>query len=138
MSNALKKQALSEPKYEDVKSVKSLSGFEIKPFYTPEDIQNLNYETELGNPGQYPYVRGVYETMYRGRLWTIRQLGSLGSPENANRRIRKLVEMGATGVSICFDMPTIMGRDSDDPLCEGEVGSCGGVAIDHSGYEADT
>jgi methylmalonyl-CoA mutase N-terminal domain/subunit len=109
---------------------KNLSGFDIKPAYGPEDVSGLNYECDLGAPGEYPYVRGIHSTMYRGRLWTIRQLGSLGSPDQANERIRQLIAMGATGVSICFDMPTIMGRDSDDPLCEGEVGSCGGVAVD--------
>ncbi len=86
--------------------------------------------SDLGLPGEFPYVRGVHRTMYRGRPWTIRQLGSLSSPQKANQRIRQLIAMGATGVSICLDMPTIMGRDSDDPLCRGEVGSCGGVAID--------
>ena len=106
------------------------SGFEIKPLYGPEDTAGFEYKTEVGLPGEYPYVRGIHQTMYRGRPWTIRQLGSLSSPEMANQRIRQLIEMGATGVSICLDMPTIMGRDSDDPLCRGEVGSCGGVAID--------
>jgi methylmalonyl-CoA mutase N-terminal domain/subunit len=109
---------------------KNLSGFEIKEFYSPEDITALDYKKDIGLPGEYPYTRGIYKTMYRGRPWTIRQLGSLDSPSKANLRIRQLIEMGATGVSICLDMPTIMGRDSDDPLCEGEVGSCGGVAID--------
>ncbi|RLB38619.1 MAG: methylmalonyl-CoA mutase [Deltaproteobacteria bacterium] len=109
---------------------KNLSGFPIKSLYTSEDIIGLDEGLDLGLPGEYPFTRGVYKTMYRGKAWTIRQLGSLGSPSKANQRIRKLIEMGATGVSICFDMPTIMGRDSDDPLAEGEVGSCGGVAID--------
>jgi methylmalonyl-CoA mutase N-terminal domain/subunit len=113
-----------------VAPVTNISGVDIKPRYGPDDVARLDYETDLGHPGVYPYARGVHETMYRGRSWTIRQLGSLGPPDEANKRIRQLIEMGATGVSICFDMPTIMGRDSDDPLCEGEVGSCGGVAID--------
>ncbi len=111
-------------------SFKNLSGFEVRPLYGPEDVSGFNYKKDLGLPGEYPYVRGVHQTMYRGRPWTIRQLGSLSSPAEANLRIRQLIEMGATGVSICLDMPTIMGRDSDDPLCKGEVGSCGGVAID--------
>lgn len=115
---------------QEEKSFKNLSGFEIKPLYGPEDVSGFDYRTDLGLPGQYPYVRGVHQTMYRGRPWTIRQLGSLASPAEANQRIRQLITMGATGVSICLDMPTIMGRDSDDPLCRGEVGSCGGVAID--------
>ena len=111
-------------------AVKNLSGFEIKPLYGPEDVKGIDFEADVGLPGEYPYVRGVYPTMYRGRPWTIRQLGSLGPPGEANKRIRQLVDMGANGISICLDMPTIMGRDSDDPLAEGEVGRCGGVAID--------
>ncbi len=113
-----------------IEPVRNMSGLEIKPLYGPEDIQSLSYEADIGRPGEFPYVRGVYPYMYRERVWTIRQLGSLGPPDKANLRIRQLVEMGATGVSICLDMPTIMGRDSDDPMAEGEVGRCGGVAID--------
>jgi methylmalonyl-CoA mutase N-terminal domain/subunit len=108
----------------------NLSGFYIKPLYRPNDISHLDESRDLGLPGEYPFTRGVYETMYRGRPWTIRQLGSLDSASKANQRIRQLIQMGATGISVCLDMPTIMGRDSDDPLAEGEVGSCGGVAID--------
>lgn len=113
-----------------VAPVKNLSGLEIKPLYGPEDVRGIDFEKEVGLPGEYPFVRGVHSTMYRGRPWTIRQLGSLGPPGEANRRIRQLVDMGANGISICLDTPTIMGRDSDDPLAEGEVGRCGGVAID--------
>jgi len=108
----------------------NLSGFLIKSLYGPEDVSHLDGRTDIGVPGEYPFTRGIYETMYRGKPWTIRQLGSLDSPSRANERIRKLIEMGATGISICFDLPTIMGMDSDDPLAKGEVGSCGGVAID--------
>lgn len=110
--------------------VKNISGFEIKPLYEMPDVAGFDTELDLGRPGEFPYVRGIHPTMYRGRSWTIRQLGSLGPPDEANKRIRQLIKMGATGISVCFDMPTIMGRDSDDPLCEGEVGSCGGAAID--------
>jgi methylmalonyl-CoA mutase N-terminal domain/subunit len=109
---------------------RNLSGFVIDPVYGPGDVAQLNAGKDLGRPGEFPFTRGIHQTMYRGRLWTIRQLGSLGSSAEANIRIRNLLAMGATGVSICLDMPTIMGRDSDDPLCEGEVGSSGGVAID--------
>ena len=112
------------------RTFKNLSGFEIRTLYGPEDVAGFDDQTGPGRPGEYPYIRGVHQSMYRGRPWTIRQLGSLSSPETANQRIRQLIAMGATGVSICLDMPTIMGRDSDDPLCRGEVGSCGGVAID--------
>ncbi len=109
---------------------RNLSGFEIKEVYLPEDIQQTDTERDLGRPGEHPFTRGIHKTMYRQRPWTIRQLGSLHSPSEANERIRHLLNMGATGISLCLDMPTIMGRDSDDPLAEGEVGSCGGVAID--------
>lgn len=112
------------------KIYRNLSGFQIKSCYYPEDISYLNNKSDLGVPGEYPFTRGVHKNMYRGRPWTIRQLGSLGSPSKANQRISQLIQMGASGISICFDMPTLMGRDSDDPLSEGEVGSCGGVAID--------
>ncbi len=111
-------------------SFKNLSGFKIKALYGPEDISYRDHETELDLPGEYPFTRGIHKTMYRQRPWTIRQLGSLDSPAKANERIKQLLQMGATGISLCLDMPTIMGRDSDDPLAEGEVGSCGGVAID--------
>jgi methylmalonyl-CoA mutase N-terminal domain/subunit len=127
-----------QPKTGDNTSIKStpeeprtnLSGFPINVAYGTEDIPQFDPATDLGAPGEYPFTRGVHRNMYRGRLWTIRQLGSLDSPARANERIRQLIDLGSTGISICLDMPTIMGRDSDDPLAEGEVGSCGGVAID--------
>ena len=108
----------------------NLSGLPIKTSYSDRDISDFDSARELGSPGEYPFARGVHKEMYRQKLWTIRQLGSLDSPAKANERIRQLIDMGATGISICLDLPTIMGKDSDDPLAEGEVGSCGGVAID--------
>jgi methylmalonyl-CoA mutase N-terminal domain/subunit len=108
----------------------NLSGLSIKTSYSDQDISDFDSTRELGSPGEYPFARGVHKEMYRQKLWTIRQLGSLDSPAKANERIRQLIDMGATGISICLDLPTIMGKDSDDPLAEGEVGSCGGVAID--------
>ncbi len=107
----------------------TVSGQELEPLYTPEDTAGLDYERDLGYPGLYPYTRGVQPTMYRGRLWTMRQFAGFGTAEDTNRRYRFLLEKGQTGLSVAFDMPTIMGRDSDDPLAEGEVGRCG-VAID--------
>ena len=88
--------------------LKNMSGLEIKPVYGPEDILDLDQDGHLDRPGHYPYTRGIHETMYRGRRWTVRQLGSLGAPDQANSRIRQLIDMGATGISICFDMPTII------------------------------
>jgi len=113
-----------------IEPIESMSGFDIQLLYGPEDVSGVDFERDIGRPGGFPYVRGVYPTMYRERPWTIRQLMSLGPPEEANKRIHHLIKMGATGISLCLDMPTIMGRDSDDPLAEGEVGRCGGVAID--------
>jgi len=107
----------------------SLSGFPLKDTYRPDDIASLDYDTDLGNPGEYPFTRGVHETMYRGRLWTFRQFAGFGSAEDTNARFKYLLENGQHGLSTAFDMPTLMGRDSDDPKSFGEVGRCG-VAID--------
>ncbi|MDI6831341.1 MAG: methylmalonyl-CoA mutase family protein [Actinomycetota bacterium] len=107
----------------------TVSGQELDPLYAPDDVEGLDYERDLGYPGLYPFTRGVQATMYRGRLWTMRQFAGFGTAEDTNRRYRFLLERGQTGLSVAFDMPTIMGRDSDDPLAEGEVGRCG-VAID--------
>jgi methylmalonyl-CoA mutase N-terminal domain/subunit len=107
----------------------TISGEPVEPLYTPEDVQGLDYDRDLGYPGQYPYTRGVYTTMYRGRLWTMRQFAGFGTAEQTNRRYRYLLEHGQGGLSVAFDMPSLMGRDSDDPRSEGEVGRCG-VATD--------
>src|SRR5437773_5705387 len=107
----------------------TLSGEPLEPLYTPEDIEGLDYERDLGYPGHYPFTRGVYPSMYRGRLWTMRQFAGFGSPEETNRRYKFLLKQGQGGLSVAFDMPTLMGRDSDDPHSEGEVGRCG-VATD--------
>jgi methylmalonyl-CoA mutase, N-terminal domain len=107
----------------------TVSGDELEPLYTPDDMQGLDYERDLGYPGSYPYTRGIQPTMYRGRLWTMRQFAGFGSAGDTNLRYKFLLARGQTGLSVAFDMPTIMGRDSDDPRCEGEVGRCG-VAID--------
>jgi methylmalonyl-CoA mutase N-terminal domain/subunit len=107
----------------------TISGEPIEPLYTQRDVEDLDYERDLGYPGEYPYTRGVYHTMYRGRLWTMRQFAGYGTPEETNRRYKFLLEHGQGGLSVAFDMPTLMGRDSDDPRSEGEVGRCG-VATD--------
>ena len=110
-------------------SFTTVSGEGLEPLYTPEDIRDLDYRRDLGFPGCYPYTRGVQPTMYRGRLWTMRQFSGFGSVEDTNRRYKFLLEKGQTGLSVAFDMPTIMGLDSDDARAEGEVGRCG-VAVD--------
>jgi methylmalonyl-CoA mutase N-terminal domain/subunit len=107
----------------------TLSGEPLEPVYTPEDLKDFDFERDLGYPGHYPMTRGVYHTMYRGRLWTMRQFAGYGSPEETNARYKFLLRQGQGGLSVAFDMPTLMGRDSDDPRSEGEVGRCG-VATD--------
>ena len=106
-----------------------MSGEPLEPLYTPADLAGFDHEAKLGRPGAYPFTRGVYPSMYRGRLWTMRQFAGFGSAAETNDRYRFLLERGQGGLSVAFDMPTLMGRDSDDPLAEGEVGRCG-VATD--------
>ncbi len=114
---------------ERLKKFTTVSGMEIKPIYTPEDIKDLDYVKDLNFPGSYPFTRGVQPTMYRGKLWTMRQFAGLGTAEDTNKRFKYLIEHGETGLSTAFDMPTLMGYDSDSPMSRGEVGKCG-VAID--------
>ena len=106
----------------------TLSGVPIQRLYTPADLVKFDYSRDLGDPGEYPYTRGIHRTMYRGKLWTMRQFAGFGSPEDTNRRLHYLLEQGQTGLSIAYDLPTLMGFDSDAPLAEGEVGKCG-VAV---------
>ncbi|ESP89885.1 acyl-CoA mutase large subunit family protein [Candidatus Halobonum tyrrellensis] len=107
----------------------TVSGLEVDRLYTPADVADLDYEADLGFPGEEPYTRGPYPTMYRGRAWTMRQFAGFGTAEETNERFRYLVEEGQTGLSTAFDMPSLMGLDSDDPLADGEVGR-EGVAVD--------
>ena len=113
----------------DHRSPSNLAGKKAQRVYTPEHLSKLDYQRDLGDPGEFPYTRGVYPNMYRGKLWTMRQFSGYGSAEETNHRCKFLLEQGQTGLSIAFDLPTLMGIDSDDPLSEGEVGKCG-VAID--------
>jgi len=106
----------------------TLSGVPINRLYTPADLSEFDYSQDLGDPGQYPYTRGIHPTMYRGKVWTMRQFSGFGSPEDTNQRLHYLLKQGQTGLSIAFDLPTLMGYDSDHPLAEGEVGRCG-VAV---------
>jgi len=108
---------------------RTLSGETLEPLYGPADLAGFDPEAKLGRPGAYPFTRGVYPSMYRGRMWTMRQFAGFGSAAETNARYRFLLERGQGGLSVAFDMPTLMGRDSDDPLAEGEVGRCG-VATD--------
>ncbi|HIQ04453.1 MAG TPA: methylmalonyl-CoA mutase [Anaerolineae bacterium] len=106
----------------------TVSSAPIQRLYTPVDVADLDYLQDLGFPGEYPFTRGVYPTMHRGRLWTMRMFAGFGTAEEANRRFKYLLEQGQTGLSIAFDMPTLYGYDTDDPHAIGEFGKCG-VAV---------
>jgi methylmalonyl-CoA mutase N-terminal domain/subunit len=113
----------SKPRFE------TLSGLPIKTLYAPPDTAGIDYLDNVGFPGEYPYTRGVQNTMFRGRFWTMRQYAGFGSAEDTNKRFRYLLEQGQTGLSVAFDLPTQIGYDSDAPIATGEVGKVG-VAID--------
>jgi methylmalonyl-CoA mutase, N-terminal domain len=103
----------------------TVSGREVARLYTSEDLPGFDYARELGNPGTFPYTRGIHETGYRGKLWTMRQFAGFGTPEQTNARYKALLAAGGTGLSVAFDLPTLMGRDPDHELSLGEVGKCG-------------
>src|SRR5256886_2592730 len=107
----------------------TMSGVPLQALYTPDDLEGWSYDEKLGYPGEFPYTRGVYPSMYRGARWTTRLFAGCGPGEETTRRYKFLLAQGQKGLSVAFDMPTLMGYDSDDPLGEGEVGHCG-VAID--------
>jgi methylmalonyl-CoA mutase N-terminal domain/subunit len=106
----------------------TISGVPIEPLYGPEQLPDLDPSRDLAAPGQFPYTRGIHENMYRGKLWTMRQFSGFATPEETNRRYHYLLAQGQTGLSVAFDLPTLMGYDADHMLSEGEVGKCG-VAI---------
>jgi methylmalonyl-CoA mutase, N-terminal domain len=101
------------------------SGVEIDPLYGPETLRNFDPASELGAPGKFPYTRGIHRDMYRGKLWTMRQFSGFATPEETNERYRYLLGHGQTGLSVAFDLPTLMGYDADHAMSEGEVGKCG-------------
>jgi methylmalonyl-CoA mutase N-terminal domain/subunit len=103
----------------------TISGRPIERLYTPDNIPQFDYERELGDPGTFPYTRGIHASGYRGKLWTMRQFAGFGTPQDTNRRYRELLDAGATGLSVAFDLPTLMGLDPDADLSLGEVGKCG-------------
>src|ERR1700687_1883150 len=107
----------------------TLGGIPLKTVYTQEDLAGQNAEDSIGAPGEFPYTRGIYPTMYRGRLWTMRQYAGFGTAAQSNERFRYLLGKGQTGLSVAFDLPTQIGHDSDHPRAAGEVGKVG-VAID--------
>ncbi len=103
----------------------TISGRPIERLYTPDDVASLDYARDLANPGEFPYTRGIHPTGYRGKLWTMRQFAGFGTPEETNQRYKQLLQAGGTGLSVAFDLPTLMGRDPDHDLSLGEVGKCG-------------
>jgi methylmalonyl-CoA mutase, N-terminal domain len=103
----------------------TISGRAIERLYTSDDLEDLTPATDIAQPGQFPYTRGIHPTGYRGKLWTMRQFAGFGTPEETNQRYRQLLAAGGTGLSVAFDLPTLMGRDPDHPLSLGEVGKCG-------------
>ncbi|MDQ3877947.1 MAG: methylmalonyl-CoA mutase family protein [Actinomycetota bacterium] len=119
------RERFAQAKLRDDVDFDTLSSVPLEPLYGPD----CDVDPEIGVPGEYPYTRGIYPTGYRGRLWTMRQFAGFGNPEQTNERYKFLLEHGQTGLSVAFDMPTLMGRDSDDPHSLGEVGRCG-VAVD--------
>ncbi|CAN5182977.1 methylmalonyl-CoA mutase family protein [soil metagenome] len=122
------RRELYEAKPEREALFSTMSGVDVEPLYTPDNVE-IQYDRDLGFPGVFPYTRGVYPSMYRGRLWTMRQFAGFGMAEETNARFRYLLDQGQTGLSTAFDMPTLMGYDSDHPKSLGEVGR-EGVAVD--------
>src|SRR5438270_9941437 len=120
-----RKEFEGSPKRADGIETSTISGLEVKPLYTSKDLDGVEEEF----PGQFPYTRGIHATGYRGRLWTMRQFSGFATAQETNRRYHYLLANGQTGLSVAFDMPTLMGQDSDAPTSRGEIGHCG-VAID--------
>src|SRR6185295_7487675 len=107
----------------DTTARETMSGIPLEPVYGPGNLDGgWSYEARLADPGRFPFTRGPHETMYRGKLWTMRMFSGFGTPDDTNRRFKFLLEHGQTGLSTAFDMPTLMGRDPDDPKSRGEVG----------------
>ena len=129
MTESEKQKKESAPKKERHSSFKNLSDIKIKRLYTPQDIENFNYTQDLGEPGQYPFTRGVYPTMYRGQLWTMRQFAGFGTAEQTNERNKFLIAHGTTGLSVAFSLHTLYGYEATDERSLGEIGK-EGVSID--------
>ncbi|HGY56591.1 MAG TPA: methylmalonyl-CoA mutase [Caldithrix abyssi] len=117
-------EAVKQAKTRDIKFI-TASGEPVELMGTPDMLRDFDYDRDLSYPGQFPYTRGIHANMYRGRLWTMRQFAGFGTPEDTNQRFKYLLANGQTGLSVAFDLPTLMGRDADDPMSEGEVGVCG-------------
>src|ERR1043166_8706848 len=119
----------TKPQTERRKRFETTSGIDLPADFNPSNTDPIEYEKDLNSPGDFPYTRGIYSNMYRGRLWTMRQYAGYATAEESNARYKYLLAQGTTGLSVAFDLPTQIGLDSDDPLSQGEVGKVG-VAID--------
>ena len=106
-------------------SFKGVSLEPVERLYTPSSVEDVDFENDISFPGEFPYTRGIHPTGYRGRMWTMRQFAGFGTPEETNKRFRYLMSQGQTGLSVAYDLPTLMGYDADSMLSEGEVGKCG-------------
>lgn len=126
VSNGSKDESKEPPKLRDVKLE---SGIEVKPIYTPDDVKDIDYKSDIGNPGEYPFTRGIHKYMYRFRPYTMRQYSGFATAKDTNKRFKYLIEHGQTGLNVAFDLPTQLGLNSDDPRAVGEVGRVG-MAID--------
>ncbi|MFA4910006.1 MAG: methylmalonyl-CoA mutase family protein [Desulfobacteria bacterium] len=118
-------EKLEKAYYEGAKRLKTWSGFPVKEVYTPDDLSGIDYSKDIGNPGDYPYTRGIHSNMFRGRVWTKRELCGFGTPADTNKRLKYLTEEGQSGLNFINDLPTALGIDSDHPLAEGEIGVIG-------------
>ena len=123
--NATGMKTVAETGRERASSFTTISGRQIEQLYTGEDVKGINYARDVNDPGAFPYTRGIHPTGYRGKLWTMRQFAGFGTPEDTNERYKTLLRAGGTGLSVAFDLPTLMGRDPDHELSLGEVGKCG-------------
>src|SRR5947208_13027414 len=121
-------QASQTPQTERKANFQTVSLEEINRLYDRSDVQRIEFDRDIATPGEFPYTRGIHATGYRGRLWTMRQFAGFSTPEETNARFKYLLEQGQTGLSVAYDLPTLMGYDADSPLSEGEVGKCG-VAV---------
>jgi methylmalonyl-CoA mutase N-terminal domain/subunit len=118
-------KTVAERRQERAESFTTISGRRIERLYTADDLAHLDYSRDVNDPGQFPYTRGIHPTGYRGKLWTMRQFAGFGTPEDTNERYKTLLKAGGTGLSVAYDLPTLMGRDPDHELSLGEVGKCG-------------
>src|SRR6476660_2799146 len=118
-------KTVAEADRERTSRFKTISGRPIERLYTAADVADIQYARDVNDPGEFPYTRGIHATGYRGKLWTMRQFAGFGTPEDTNARYKRLLAAGGTGLSVAFDLPTLMGRDPDHELSLGEVGKCG-------------